>query len=224
MLLALDTSSNTCAVSVSDPQTGNELSRSVAFLATGHAARLMAAIDEALAAAGCNFKQLTRIGVAEGPGSFTGLRIGIAAARGLSLALDIPVAGVSTLAALAAQARQTHPGAPVLALIDAHRGEIYAGLFDGEGKPDGDARAVLIPEARQWAQSSGAVLAGSGAVLVAERLDGARIACLDASADIGVIAALAASAKPTGGRPGPVYLRKPDAKTQAGFAVERKPA
>ena len=222
MLLSLDTSSNTCAVSVSDPET--ELARSVTSLATGHAARLMAAIDEALAAAGCTYKQLTRIGVAEGPGSFTGLRIGIAAARGLSLALGIPAVGVSTLAALAAQAQQAFPGETVLALIDAHRGEIYAGLFGPDGAPVGEARAVSIAEARQWASESGAILSGSGAALIAEGLGGARIAFGESSADIGVIAAIAASAKPTGLRPGPVYLRKPDAKTQAGFAVERIPA
>jgi tRNA threonylcarbamoyl adenosine modification protein YeaZ len=86
---------------------------------TGRAAEVLADADELLSAAGLGPRDLDRIAVGVGPGSFTGVRIGLAAARGLALALDLPVAGVSTLEALAAGA----PGA--VPVIDARRSEVF---------------------------------------------------------------------------------------------------
>src|SRR5881409_1759157 len=87
---------------------------------TGRAVEILADAGELLSAAGLAPRNLDLLAVGVGPGSFTGVRIGLAAARGVALALDLPVAGVSTLAALAAGA----PGA--LPVIDARRGEIFA--------------------------------------------------------------------------------------------------
>ena len=86
---------------------------------SGRAAEVLADADELLRAAGLSPRDLERLAVGVGPGSFTGVRIGLAAARGLALALELPVAGVSTLEALARGA----PGA--VPVIDARRGEVF---------------------------------------------------------------------------------------------------
>jgi tRNA threonylcarbamoyladenosine biosynthesis protein TsaB len=88
-----------------------------------HAARLLGAVDDALAAAGVGWDEVTRLAVGAGPGSFTGLRIGIATARGLAQARGLEMVGVSTLAALARGASAE----VVLAVLDARRGEVFAG-------------------------------------------------------------------------------------------------
>ena len=113
-----------------------------------HAARLLGAVDEALAAAGVGWDDVTRLAVGLGPGSFTGLRIGIATARGLAQARGLEVVGVGSLAALARGAEAER----VLAVLDARRGEAFAAAWEGSGGRDlitveGFAPAALSPEA-----------------------------------------------------------------------------
>src|SRR5690606_8172147 len=122
-LLAIDTAANLCAACVYDTQAG-ERGRAVLDLGKGHAEHLMAVIEEALTAAGCAYTDLEAVAVSVGPGSFTGVRVGVSAARGLALALGIPAVGVSTLEALAAEARGDAPRA-VLARVEAGRGQAY---------------------------------------------------------------------------------------------------
>jgi tRNA threonylcarbamoyladenosine biosynthesis protein TsaB len=128
-----------------------------------HAARLLGAAEEALAAAGVGWDQVARLAVGIGPGSFTGLRIGIATARGLAQARHIPVTGVSTLEALARGAGAA--AGPVVAVLDARRGEAFAAAWQ-----DGAlvlAPAALAPEAfaERVAALPGTPLAvGDGAV------------------------------------------------------------
>jgi tRNA threonylcarbamoyladenosine biosynthesis protein TsaB len=116
-------------------------------------------VDALLRQAGVKLSLVDRLAVGTGPGSFTGLRIGLAAARGLGLALDLPVAGVSTLDALAAGA----PGA--LPVVDARRGEVFT-LVDGEP-------AVLRPE--ELRVEPGTVCVGDGAVRYRELLERAGV-------------------------------------------------
>ncbi len=142
-----------------------------------HAARLLGAAEEALAAAGVGWDDVTRLAVGVGPGSFTGLRIGIATARGLAQARNIPVTGVSTLEALArgagprpeASAGGAPAGAdeaaPILAVLDARRGEAFAAAWLG-GQPV-LAAAALSPEAlaeRVRAMPVAPLAVGDGAV------------------------------------------------------------
>jgi len=128
-----------------------------------HAARLLGAAEEALAAAGVGWDQVARLAVGIGPGSFTGLRIGIATARGLAQARHIPVTRVSTLEALARGAGAA--AGPVVAVLDARRGEAFAAAWQ-----DGAlvlAPAALAPEAlaERVAALPGTPLAvGDGAV------------------------------------------------------------
>jgi tRNA threonylcarbamoyladenosine biosynthesis protein TsaB len=168
----------------------------------GHAAqRALALVDEVLARAGCSARDLTGIVVGCGPGSFTGLRIGIATARGLALGLGRPCSGVSTLAALAAGA----PGA--LALIDARRGELFA--LDAEGRA-----VVAQPEEVAARIVSGDLCVGDGARRYRPLLAQAG-ALVPPDADprhapgAAALAGLAAGAAPE-----PVYVRRPDAEPQ----------
>jgi tRNA threonylcarbamoyladenosine biosynthesis protein TsaB len=109
--------------------------------ADGTAAELlMPAIDAVLGDAGVRPEGLAAIAVSIGPGSFTGLRVGLATAKGLAFGTDVPLVPVPTLAALALRAEETER--PVLALLDARRGEVYAGLFDCAGEPP----RSLVPE------------------------------------------------------------------------------
>jgi tRNA threonylcarbamoyladenosine biosynthesis protein TsaB len=114
---------------------------------TSHAVTVLEDVDALLRQAGAHTRELEGIAVGVGPGSFTGVRIGLATARGLALALGVPVAGVSTLDALAAGA----PGA--VPVIDARRGEVFVLLEEPR---------VLTPD--QLALTSGTVCVGSGAV------------------------------------------------------------
>ncbi|MGB2952557.1 MAG: tRNA (adenosine(37)-N6)-threonylcarbamoyltransferase complex dimerization subunit type 1 TsaB [Gaiellaceae bacterium] len=110
--------------------------------------RVLADVDELLREAGAEPRELDRIVVGTGPGSFTGIRVGLAAARTLALALDAPLAGVSTLDALAAGAPDATP------VIDGGRREVFALLGDGP--------SVLSPE--ELSLEAGAVCVGDGAV------------------------------------------------------------
>jgi tRNA threonylcarbamoyladenosine biosynthesis protein TsaB len=142
---------------------------------TTHSEMLLAMIDECCAEAGVAARELDGVVCGAGPGSFTGLRIGLATAKGLCFALDKPLALVSSLAAMAARA----PDGRVLATLDAFKGEVYAGLFDVAGGVPvavGD-EAVLPPAAllEQLAAAPPAFVVGSGvakypALLAAGRL------------------------------------------------------
>lgn len=181
-----------------------------------HAVDLIAGIEAILDEAGCRREALRGIGVTVGPGSFTGVRIGLATARGLGYALDIPVTGLSTLEGVA-RAAVASAGAPICAVIEAGRGEVYAALFAPHGSdlerlgPD----QVLRPEALAPTLPEDVVLAGDGARRVASFVRSpARIAEPDL---LGLILAERAAAAGTGsgyrhGDPEPHYIRSSDAR------------
>ena len=141
LILAFDTA--TPAASVALVRDGELLGER-----TSRAVRVLADADELLREAGLGPDHLDALAVGVGPGSFTGVRIGLAVARGLALGLELPVAGVSTLDALAAGAPGSVP------VLDAARGEVFAGLFEGP--------VVLAPAALDL--DPGAVCVGDGAV------------------------------------------------------------
>ncbi|MCO5156073.1 MAG: tRNA (adenosine(37)-N6)-threonylcarbamoyltransferase complex dimerization subunit type 1 TsaB [Aquamicrobium sp.] len=206
-LLAIDTAADLCAACVWDTEAG-ERGRCTLELGKGHAERLMAVIDEALAKAGSTYADLGAIVVAVGPGSFTGVRVGVAAARGLALALGVPAVGVTTLEALARQAREESPGRPALARIEAGRGQAYVAAFSAAGELTFGPAALALAAADTLIRDRRDILLAAGK-----------------TADIAIYARcgaekLAAGAPPA--KPKPLYLREADAKPQEGFALPRK--
>lgn len=219
-LLAIDTAYEACSVGISGGA-GSPL-RISEKIGRGHAERLMTMIEAAMQDAGLAFRDLDRIAVVVGPGSFTGVRVGIAATRGLALVSKTPVVGISTLAALAESARGTAGMVPVLAVIDARRDEIYAQAFAADAAPLGPPSVVSAGEAALML-SDGMQLAGSGADLVATAAGrAAPIIHRDASPDIAAVLRLGLAAPSSSVPPKPLYLRPPDAKPQAAAKVARR--
>ena len=175
MILGLDTSTAATAAAVWEP--GGR-----AFEARDdpepsarpqHASRLLALVEEALEGAGAGWQDVERIAVGLGPGGFTGLRHGIATARALAQGRDLPLAGVSSLEALARGAEGEASGRPVLAVIDARRGEVFAAawlaadpLLEPLAIAPGDLAAKLGA-----GRLAGPLAAGDGAVRFREQLE-----------------------------------------------------
>lgn len=222
IILAIDTVAERCAACVYDAVSDDVLGRVSLELGKGHAERLMDVIAETLQQAGKIYADLDRIAVAVGPGSFMGIRTGVSVACGLALALGVPAVGVTALEAIAAEARGQHPNRPVLAAIDARRGEVYAALHGADGAEQQPAVADA-PEHLAKSLPADAVLAGSGAPLIAAALSDQHrdFGPLSATAEIATYARLGTT-KPVGEKPKPFYLRAPDAKPQTGFALPRR--
>ena len=240
LILALDTAFSRCTAAVFDAAGAGELlAAEEPEIGKGHAERLTGVIDDVLSKAGANYGDLARVVVTTGPGSFTGIRVGVAAARGLALALDIPAVGISTLEALArgllarSMSGTNEPGvdaSPVLAVIDARRGEIYAALF-AVGGDVLEGPAALQPEAldgflgEAWSAAPGMRLhlAGSGAPIAATALSGRPyvIASDTDRIDPAILARLGAAATAVE-PPRPLYLRGADAKPSSAPSLRRK--
>lgn len=128
----------------------------------GHAAQLLPLAHRLLADAGLTFTDLDRIVVGTGPGTFTGLRIGVATARALAQAADAQLVGVSTLHALAESARDSAPEGRVLAVLDARRGEAFTALYE-DGR-ELSPPAAVTPEILATMARPDALAVGDGAV------------------------------------------------------------
>jgi tRNA threonylcarbamoyl adenosine modification protein YeaZ len=220
-VLAIDTSLEACAVGISAGD-GARVLRSEA-IGRGHAERLFGMVAEALDAAGMTVADVDRFAVTVGPGSFTGIRVGIAAVRGFAFATGRPAVGLSTLAVHAAVARATAGAAPVLAVLPGKGGDVFAQLFAADGTPAAAAANGPAAGFVAAALDAGAVLAGAGTDAVAAAGAGAFEVVHRASApDLATLLSLAALAPVTGEPPRPLYLRAPDAVPAApGLAVRR---
>jgi tRNA threonylcarbamoyladenosine biosynthesis protein TsaB len=229
-LLAIDTATRSCSVGL--------LSRdrvlAEAHRADGqtHSRHLMAMIDDVLAQCRSAICDLSAVAVTIGPGSFTGLRIGLATAKGLAVAADVPMVGVVTLEALARQAAE--PDAEMVCpLIDARKGEVYGGFFDPgtDGVPRMRGRLFVCPPERALAKIERACLfIGDGALLYRERIRRgigplARFAPekdhVIRAATVGRMArqTLEAGGGCDPGRLAPLYVRKSDAELRLGAPV-----
>lgn len=223
-LLAFDTATEACSVAVWDD--GHVVER-VEIAPRRHAELALPWAEALLAEAGVTRSQLDAIAVSRGPGAFTGVRLGIAVAQGIALALDRPVVALSTLAVLAMRASGP-PGTRVLAAIDARMGEVYAAAYalEADGPRALDAERVLAPQAvvlpdtdGGW-RGVGTGFAAEGGTLPAQL--GERLVRVDATAlpHAGDLARLAAAAFARGEavapeRVEPAYLRDNVALTLA---------
>jgi tRNA threonylcarbamoyladenosine biosynthesis protein TsaB len=185
-----------------------------------HATALLPAVEEVVAEAG-GWERIELIGVGVGPGTFTGLRIGIATARALAQARALPIAPVGSLAALAAGMAEAHPGAgPYLPVLDARRGEAFAALYDEAGNEVWEPM-VLAPEAlgeAVRALEERPLAGGDGALRFSEVLEseGARVLDrADAAHHVRARQVCRLATAATAGPPEsikPLYLRRPDAE------------
>lgn len=224
-LLALDTAANLCSVAILDVETGVLLAAISEDIGNGHAERLMAVIEQAMTEAKIAITDIGKITVSVGPGSFTGVRVGISAARGFALALGCPVVGISTLQALAYDAAKLFPGKPVLSIIDARRDEFYAQFFGGDGAAASEPMVATLPQILEQLASrrDSNVLSGSGTPLVNAKLDRPLdVAVTTATGSIEGFARLGAMRTLDGKAPKPLYLRGLDVKPQQGFVMRRK--
>lgn len=213
-VLAFDTAAAACAVAVLDEARVVERRQP---MARGHAEALLPLILDVLGEAGLSFADLDLLAVTVGPGAFTGLRVGLAAARGLRLASGLPCLGVPTLEALAATARrQAAPAAPLLAVLDTGRGDVYAQRFGADGVPDGEAVAAALDDLPALVPPDRICVAGDAAEAVTAVLRAAGIPAESlavAAPSAAVVAVLARERWRAGERdlspPEPLYLRAP---------------
>ena len=209
-VLAWDTSASGCSAAVW--RDGRILASRRMAMARGQSEVLMPMIRDVMAEAGVAFHELALLGVTVGPGTFTGIRIGLAAARAVALAAKLPLVGVTTTEAVAAGvAEDERAGRTVLACIDAKRAELFVQPFAEDGTALAEPTA-LDPAAAAALVSGPVVLAGDGAALVQAHRPDALLARSPAAPDAGVVAVLARRHFDDGTAlpPLPLYLRAPD--------------
>lgn len=208
-LLAIDTTGPDCAAIIADAD-GRRLAGRRLSIGRGHAERLAPLVAELLDESGLTASDLDRIGVAVGPGSFAGTRVGVAFARGLALSARARAYGISNLEVLA------HQGPPrVWVVHDAKRGEVIAQAWQ-DGKPLDEPQRLTVEDALQaWAglRSGGYALAGSGAGLIDDTLT-----TVSGALDDDVLAERTRLATSEMSPPTPFYARPPDAKLPGGVA------
>lgn len=221
-LLAVDTALSACSVAFLRCQHATVRSQT---MARGHAEVLMPMIEDARVESGLAYSDIDRFVVTVGPGTFTGVRVGVAAVRGFALATGRPAVGVTTLEALAATARSRSAAAPLLVVLDARRGELYAQAFAGDGAAITEAIAIpaadlpdRVPDGVEAVFGSGAAIAATA--FAARRRD-MKVLGEDPFPDPMAVARIGLE-KPEGAPPVPLYLRAPDARPQEGGRLARR--
>lgn len=227
VILAIDTALAATSACLLVPGDTTPVAAETLPMQGGHAEALVPLIDRVVAASSGGFGSLTRVAVTIGPGSFTGIRIGVAAGRAIGLACRIPVVGVSTLSALAAPSIAAGLRPPIVAAIDARHGNVYVQVFGGGGETlFGPALLSAAEAARALAGSGPVRLVGSGGPLVAVAAGALGISAEadpgSAIPDIGFVARLGAFADPERALPRPLYLKAPDATPPAGNSLLRE--
>jgi tRNA threonylcarbamoyladenosine biosynthesis protein TsaB len=246
-VLAFDTATSVTSVALRDLEAGVDLSRpdlsrpdlsrlDVSRLDSpapgarpGHAQKLLEMVHQLLLESGEGWDQVDRIAVGAGPGTFTGLRIGIATAQALAMSAGVELVGVSTLQSLALAAHHREPGCATLAVIDARRGEAFVAGWGADASPLREAPtlapSVLTPEQLGRVGSDAGTRAGTrtiavgdGALKFRDRLEGAGVEVPDDDSPLQIVAArehceIAMLAEPAvDNRVEPQYLRVPDAE------------
>jgi tRNA threonylcarbamoyladenosine biosynthesis protein TsaB len=227
-ILAIDTSCGAASVAVVEGGVAEPLAVMSRPMTRGHADALAPMVEEVMRGLDGGFGSLSRIAVATGPGSFTGIRIGLAMARAMAVTLAIPVVGVSTLAAFSAPLLSAPRPGIIVAAIDARHGSVYFQLFEPSGRPLGPPRCDTARECVRAIGAGPAWLAGDAAALIANEAHRAGLPYdLDAARDAPDIVALAwmglavdAATNPAR----PIYVKPPDARPNPAESIARAPA
>lgn len=219
IVLALDTALAACSACLFDAQRDKVISSESIILGKGHAEALLPMLERVIAKLEHGWSAVDRIGVVVGPGSYTGLRVGIAAARAAALATGRPAVGVTTLAALAQPLVGVSEGMPIAAAIDARHGNVFFQMFSPEGKALEEPAALSLTEAARRIGDRQVQLVGSGSAalhpILSETCGVARSSLAESVPDIVCVAKLAAAADPKSSPPDPVYVKQADARTLA---------
>ena len=220
LILAIDTALDACAAAVLDTSASKPIAQESQAMKRGHAEALMPLIARVMKASGVAFTALDRIAVTTGPGSFTGLRVGLSAARGIALAAGKPVVGVTTLTAFAAPIVSENSEHPVISAVDARHDHVYFQVLGGDGSSLIKPKVAPIAEALDAARFGAPHLVGNATNILADRwpADAPPPFKIDQqpAPDIVWVAWLGAAVNPESSPARPYYLRAPDAKPPKG--------
>ena len=224
-ILAIDTSCGAASVAAAEAGRLEPLAAISRPMARGQAEALAPMVEEVGRGLDGGFASLDRIAVTIGPGSFTGIRVGVALARAMGLALGVPVVGVSTLVAFAAPLlSEPRPGI-IAAAIDARHGSVYFQLFEATGRPLGPPRCDTLRECVRGIGAGPALLAGDAADLVAAEAHRAGLpydlaAATDAP-EIVAVARIGLALDPVQNPARPLYVKPPDARPNPAEPIAR---
>jgi tRNA threonylcarbamoyladenosine biosynthesis protein TsaB len=208
LILAFDTTAAACSVALW--RDGTILKAEHEAMKQGQAEALVPMIERTLKKCDVDYAALDRFAVTVGPGSFTGVRVGISTGRALGLAANKPVIGVKTTEVLAAAAPEK--GARILAVIDTKRGDLYAQLFDPGLKPPGNIQIATPQTLPQWIGPKPVTLVGDAAATAANILgSNAVVSSANPLPDVATLAQIASMREPSAQDLVPAYARAPDA-------------
>ena len=218
-ILAIDTALDACSAALFDTEVDRPLGLQSREIGRGHAELLLPLIDEVMKSANAQFDSVDRFAVTVGPGSFTGLRVGLSAARGFALATKKTAVGVSTLAAFTAPLITQDQAVPVVAAIDAKHGNLYLQMVGAGGRMLVAPRALNLREAIRAVALGPVRIVGNGAAILAAhwppKAPPPLLVDPQPAPDILWVARIGAAADPKRAPPRPLYLRLPDAKPGA---------
>ncbi len=210
-ILGLDTTQAACSAAVFNTSSGRICARVWEKMPRGHAEALPEIIAKTLDQAGLSFADITKLATSVGPGTFTGVRVGLSAARGFALALDLPLVGVTSLEVVAAGV-ENYRQKTILAGFDARRDEVYVQLFD-KGEPSQSPQLLDVGSAANLAGARPVEVVGTASTLLAERNSALVPSNASDLPDAGIVATLA-SQRDSQDTVQPLYLRRADAKAQ----------
>jgi tRNA threonylcarbamoyladenosine biosynthesis protein TsaB len=224
-ILAIDTSCGAASAAVYDGAARRTLARESAVMAHGHAEALGPMVERVMQAVEGGFATIGRVAVCVGPGSFTGIRVGVAMARAIALTLETPIVGVSTLVGLAGPLLgEPRPGLIVPA-IDARHGNVYFQIFEPAGRPMFAARVGSPRDVIRAIGAGPARFTGDAAALLADAAGraGLEFDASEAAAhpDIVAVARIGFALDPDASPPRPLYVKPPDANPAAAGGIAR---
>ena len=227
-ILAIDTACGAASAAIVESGRTDPLAVVSRVMARGHAEALAPMVEEAARSVEGGLATLDRIVVTIGPGSFTGIRVGLAMARAMGLALGVPVVGVSTLAALAAPLLSRPRPGVIAAAIDARHGFAYFQLFEASGRPLGPPRCDALRECVRGIGDGPALLTGDAAALLAMEAHRAGLPydldAADGAPDIVAVARMGLALDPAANPARPLYIKPPDARPNPAEPIARAPA